>query len=184
MAKWYVKHVEVFVELLERRCGYCGCDIATHRELAEGEAGMHCQMAGMDHMVPRCRGGPDHVANLMIACGMCNSLKGATTLEEFRALMADRASRRPKFTQRQIEWLREQGVEIPASPRYTFWFEALEQRAGSVRERYESWAKRRGNHGHRLRGVEGGKYQRCEGAAARHRAMRPLPLLHSQDAAD
>ena len=37
----------------------------------------------MDHMVPRKRGGTDHIENLWLLCGACNSSKGTRTQEQF-----------------------------------------------------------------------------------------------------
>lgn len=45
-----------------RVCWYCGDDQA--------------RMYIVEHIVPRRRGGPDHPANLVVACQSCNSRKG------------------------------------------------------------------------------------------------------------
>lgn len=39
----------------------------------------------VDHIVPRARSGPDHIDNLQLLCGACNSLKGTGTQEELMA---------------------------------------------------------------------------------------------------
>ena len=39
----------------------------------------------VDHVVARSRGGTDHLDNLQLLCGACNSMKGARTQEEFIA---------------------------------------------------------------------------------------------------
>ena len=36
----------------------------------------------IDHIVPRKQGGTDHIENLQLLCGNCNSIKGAGTMEE------------------------------------------------------------------------------------------------------
>lgn len=36
----------------------------------------------IDHVVPRSRGGPDHISNLQLLCAACNSAKGRGTQEE------------------------------------------------------------------------------------------------------
>lgn len=38
--------------------------------------------ATIDHLVPRCKGGTDDPANLVIACRSCNSRKGGRTPEQ------------------------------------------------------------------------------------------------------
>ena len=40
--------------------------------------------ATYDHVIPRCQGGTDHVANLTICCRRCNSKKGGRTLQQWR----------------------------------------------------------------------------------------------------
>ena len=39
----------------------------------------------IDHIVARSRGGSDHLENLQLLCGACNSTKGSKTQEEFLA---------------------------------------------------------------------------------------------------
>lgn len=47
-----------------------------------------CQYCGstrnltVDHLVPRCKGGPDTWDNLLIACSRCNTVKGHKSLEQ------------------------------------------------------------------------------------------------------
>ena len=44
----------------------------------------------IDHIVPRVRGGTDHLDNLQLLCNACNSLKGTRTQEEFFAALGNR----------------------------------------------------------------------------------------------
>ncbi len=39
----------------------------------------------IDHVVPRAKGGTDHLDNLQVLCGVCNSVKGRGTQAELRA---------------------------------------------------------------------------------------------------
>ena len=44
----------------------------------------------IDHIVPRARGGTDHMDNLQLLCNACNSLKGTRTQAEFLAALQSR----------------------------------------------------------------------------------------------
>jgi hypothetical protein len=73
------------VRIFERdgwRCWYCGV------ELPQGPA--RFDKAGtFDHLNPLSRGGDNSDANIVAACRSCNSQKGAKTLEEYRAWIAE-----------------------------------------------------------------------------------------------
>ncbi len=44
----------------------------------------------VDHVVPRAKGGSDHLDNLQLLCGACNSMKGTGTQAQLLAkLMAE-----------------------------------------------------------------------------------------------
>ena len=58
------------VEHWDRRCAYCGTDVATAL-FARGPA-----QPTVDHFVPKSAGGRN-VANLVLACSRCNNLKGS-----------------------------------------------------------------------------------------------------------
>ena len=44
----------------------------------------------VDHIVPRAKGGTDHISNLQLLCGSCNTLKGARTQEELIVMLTDK----------------------------------------------------------------------------------------------
>ena len=44
----------------------------------------------IDHIVPRARGGTDHMENLQLLCNACNSMKGTKTQAEFMAALQSR----------------------------------------------------------------------------------------------
>ena len=44
----------------------------------------------VDHIVPKARGGTDHIENLQLLCGACNSVKGTKTQEEFLVALRGR----------------------------------------------------------------------------------------------
>ena len=60
--------------------GYCnGCE--EHFEMRNLE---------VDHIIPRAKGGTDHISNLQLLCGACNSLKGTRTQEELLVFLTDK----------------------------------------------------------------------------------------------
>ncbi len=60
--------------------GYCnGCE--HHFEVRNME---------VDHIIPRSKGGTDHISNLQLLCPACNSLKGTKTHEELLAMLTNK----------------------------------------------------------------------------------------------
>ena len=68
----------------------------THKNNLYGKQEGHCAGCGVlfeirnftvDHIVARSKGGTDHLDNLQLLCGACNSMKGVKTQEEFLALL-------------------------------------------------------------------------------------------------
>jgi len=46
----------------------------------------------VDHVIPRSRGGTDHLDNLQLLCGACNSAKGDQTQEHLLTQLGERAA--------------------------------------------------------------------------------------------
>ena len=66
--------------LYAEQIGYChGCE--NHFEMRN---------LTIDHIVPQAFGGTDHISNLQLLCGACNSLKGTKSHEELLVLLTDK----------------------------------------------------------------------------------------------
>ncbi len=74
--KNYRKNAHVLYGEQEGRCGGC----RSHFEFRHFE---------VDHMIPRSRGGTDHLENLQLLCGSCNRIKGDRTQEYLVARLAE-----------------------------------------------------------------------------------------------
>lgn len=59
-----------------KRCFYCG-------RTCGGRGG---RALTRDHKVPINRGGSDSILNIVVACRLCNSIKGDLTIDELMAL--------------------------------------------------------------------------------------------------
>lgn len=66
----YRSHLDLLCGRQDGTCGGCGVRF-------------HKRNLTVDHIVPRSHGGTDHIENLWLLCGACNSSKGARTQEEF-----------------------------------------------------------------------------------------------------
>jgi 5-methylcytosine-specific restriction endonuclease McrA len=65
----------------------CGCGKHQYGELCEDPGGWTpargYDWPTLDHRTPQCRGGPDDLWNLVLACLSCNSKKGTMSYFEF-----------------------------------------------------------------------------------------------------
>jgi 5-methylcytosine-specific restriction endonuclease McrA len=78
------QRIKLFEDILARdggRCVYCG--VATRR-LAKGLSRAP-DLATLDHVVPRSKGGPLNRDNLVLACQACNNERGTMDAGAFRA---------------------------------------------------------------------------------------------------
>lgn len=73
------------VAIAGRRCWYCGAP--TFEGPAPHDDIKAAFRWSWDHRIPRSRGGRTDESNLRPACNLCNKLKGARTLDEYRTLI-------------------------------------------------------------------------------------------------
>ena len=73
-------------------------DYRTHKHVLYGEQEDRCKGCRarfefrnmtIDHELPRSRGGTDHISNLQLLCGHCNSVKGNRPMEYLLARLAE-----------------------------------------------------------------------------------------------
>lgn len=100
-------------------CVYCGLEVGMREE------GPH---AVLDHVVPRCDGGPTIVRNLVLSCVRCNSRKGGRRLANELEILED-------IERRSREWNLDPDGPIWSDERYEDFVKAGERRYYRLEER-------------------------------------------------
>lgn len=111
------------------KCWYCGKTLTL--ESRSNGGGIHrntpaeyfSDTYAVDHFLPRKLGGSDNLDNLVPACWSCNTMKRAYDIETFREVMTRLENNQPKFSDEQIYYLENNGLELPKYKSHIFWFE-------------------------------------------------------------
>lgn len=84
----------------EWRCKYCGIRLADYPGVHfkgnhTQQGGQPADFATVDHIIPKARGGTNHIKNLIAACYPCNHRRGSLSYDLFRKhLRMERAAGR------------------------------------------------------------------------------------------
>lgn len=109
-----------------------------------GHKHMNCSYCGVssnetrivrDHFVPKARGGPHKISNLVPACDACNRLKSDELFAEARYKLLQRRLGWPVFNTKQLAWLRSNGFDVTKLDSAKLYFEENEG------ERFRSLAR-------------------------------------------
>ena len=120
----------------EGRCWYCGVELFEgDPETEKNNSKKHTQKGreqykrqfSVDHVVPKTDGGGDELDNLVPCCRVCNQRKNNRPLQVFRRILAWKMLVGFEFNQKQKDWLKEQGFNIPKlEENFLFYGETLE----------------------------------------------------------
>lgn len=103
------------------RCWYCG------EKTSQSLTGINGESIKMkftvDHFVSLSYGGTDEISNLVPACWSCNTSKQKRSLEEWKDSL--RWKDIGRFTEKQIAWLKSNGIDIPEPQEIKFYFEIM-----------------------------------------------------------
>lgn len=71
------------------KCHYCGERMIKGRPDTARKKGMSRlnRIATLEHITPTCNGGQKIRSNLVVACHLCNNLRGQMDYDKFRAIM-------------------------------------------------------------------------------------------------
>jgi len=104
------------------KCWYCGKQTNPYDDFT------------IDHIIPENQGGDPAGDNAVPCCKSCNSRKSNRSIEELRRFLTIEHSPVTPLTDEQISFLRQHGIEIPATlfPKFEFYFERLQREQAST----------------------------------------------------
>jgi len=92
-------------------CWYCGVNLTPFNFTT-------------DHVIPiSSEEGSSAFWNMVPCCKSCNSSKGSRTLDQFRAVLLKKQG--AIFTERQLTYWQERGIELPIPQPHVFYFEKV-----------------------------------------------------------
>jgi len=83
------------------RCWYCGEKV----EIIPKDKKNQKRRYVTDHIIPRKKGGPDSLNNIVPSCASCNNTKNNHNVEYLRLVLALRTRGAPSFTIEQMVWI-------------------------------------------------------------------------------
>ncbi|MFQ3396469.1 HNH endonuclease [Enterobacter mori] len=99
---------EALLSITDNHCAYCGCKL-------------DMKTIHIDHVIPQCENGSDHISNLNASCKTCNLKKGKKSLSGFRLMQRwEKAYPGEDMAYKVVESFVKKGFKLPP---HRFYFE-------------------------------------------------------------